>query len=385
MKNKRAAASLVVLACLLVAGLSVLPLGGTLAKWTEAVRLTDASGTVDKYTIQSAAFDTEDESVDPAKRVMNLSGFTVTNESTTLTRTIQLVESQLSSRWEPYKTGITDPLVAARISYRLAPAGATCDAPGGTNLWNVKDPGRVPAPRYQAPADVTFELAPGATARVCVDVDLGPSATEAERRTLLGKFAGGGIKVNSSFTTKEKLSARDTTARSATSLLRVPFPKPAPDTTKTDDREVPGCIALEGTTFHGDLQVYWTWPGTTAPGVPGAIHHWEIWYRGAQDSEYVPLRKHITDANGNALSDGVIPAESRSVRIERGAIRSSTPFPSRTIRLFALVAVHQGDVEPKTFMMPQVWWLSWDGWASPHRHQCEDWSKESVQYPGQTW
>ena len=373
MRQQWIAPASLIAALLIVIASVITPTGSTLAMWFEELTTDELSAQTDRYTLDFADVPSTSESTNPAQPpVWNQPSFTVMNESSTLAREMRITRAQLTSRYNYYDSKL-EPVRNSRITFALAPAGQTCMSSEREQVWTVKEPEEAPPANgiFTPPAgDATFMLAAGETRHMCIDVALNTASSMVdERRTLLRRFAGAGIKAVTDIGPAQTLSTDGRESGSVTSLYRVGLPQPVPSTAISSNG-VPGCQPGRRSDFHGYMRLQWGWPdasGSSAVDTP-VVDRWEVWSKPTGGSwSKITNGYHVRPSDRILAPEypgGNIPASERYVYVERAIIRDPGLDLNRVHRDFAIVGVLKNSAQTR-FVAAQGWDLSWNGVASP--------------------
>lgn len=356
-------------ALLIVIATVITPTGSTLAMWFEELTTNELSAQTDSYTLDFADVPSTSESTNPAQPpVWNQPSFTVTNESSTLAREMRITRAQLTSRYS-YDDSTLEPVRNSRITFALAPAGQTCMSSEREQVWTAKEAGQAPPANglFTPPAGgATFMLAAGETRHMCIDITLDTaSSTVDQRRSLLRRFAGAGIKAVTDIGPAQTLSTDGRESGSVTSLYRVGVPQPVPSPAITSNG-IPGCQPGRMSNLRGYMRLQWGWPDASGSSAvdTSVIDRWEIWSKPTggswskiTDGYFVRPSDHVFAPE---YPGGNIPASERHVYVERAIIRSPALDGNRVHRVFAIVGVLKNSAQTR-FVAAQGWNLSWNG------------------------
>ncbi|MCT1872266.1 hypothetical protein [Brevibacterium luteolum] len=373
MRQQWIAPASLIAALLIVITTALTPTGSTLAMWFEELTTDELSAQTDSYTLDFADVPSTGESTNPAQPpVWNQPSFTVTNESSTLAREMRITRTQLTSRYS-YDDSTLEPVRNSRITFALAPAGQTCISSEREQVWTAKEAGQAPPANgiFTPPGGgATFMLAAGETRHMCIDITLDTaSSTVDQRRSLLRRFAGAGIKAFTDIGPAQTLSTDGRESGSVTSLYRVSLPQPVPSPSITSNG-VTGCQPGRMSDSRGYMRLQWGWPDASGSSAVGTsvIDRWEVWSKPTGGSW-----SKTTDGYYVRPSDGVfapeypsgnIPASERHVYVERGIIRRPALDGNRVHSDFAIVGVLKNSAQTR-FVAAQGWDLSWNGVSSP--------------------
>lgn len=363
----------------------IAPTGATLARWYEEFTTDEVTATSDEYTFEFADKPDFTENPDPASPpTWNHPGIEVTNDSQTLSRQMRITRTTLTNR---YRYGSTapniylDPIRNSRIVYTLAPAGETsCHSKGHETVWTVKQDG-IAAPAggvYTAPTGgATFTLPPGETRLLCMRVDLNTaSITTEDRRVLLRRFAGAGIRANTEVEAAQNLSTDGTESADITSFYRVALPQPIPSPNfNSSNGTIVGCVNGRQRSTSGYMRLVWEWSAsTTTAELANIIDRWEVWSRPTGGSWAKITDSAVLRKDDGLLAErfpgGNIPEDQRQVFVERGIIRGPGLNGVPAYRDFVIVGVMK-NIEQTKFVISEGWNLSWDGDIGKQNYRCE--------------
>lgn len=377
MRQQWIAPASLIAALLIVITTALTPTGSTLAMWFEELTTDELSAQTDSYTLDFADVPSTSESTNPAQPpVWNQPSFTVTNESSTLAREMRITRTQLTSRYS-YDDSTLEPVRNSRITFALAPAGQTCMSSEREQVWTAKEAGQAPPANgiFTPPAGgATFMLAAGETRHMCIDITLDTaSSTVDQRRSLLRRFAGAGIKAFTDIGPAQTLSTDGRESGSVTSLYRVSLPQPVPSPSITSNG-VTGCQPGRMSSLRGYMRLQWGWPDASGSSAvdTSVIDRWEIWSKPTGGSwSKITNGYHVRPSDGVFAPEypgGNIPASERHVYIERAIIRDPALDGDQKHSDFAIVGVLKNSAQTR-FVAAQGWNLSWNGLSDPRTNQ----------------
>lgn len=377
MRQKWIAPASLIAALLIVITTALTPTGSTLAMWFEELTTDELSAQTDSYTLDFADVPSTSESTNPAQPpVWNQPSFTVTNESSTLVREMRITRTQLTSRYS-YDDSTLEPVRNSRITFALAPAGQTCMSSEREQVWTAKEAGQAPPANgiFTPPAGgATFRLAAGETRHMCIDITLDTaSSTVDQRRSLLRRFAGAGIKAVTDIGPAQTLSTDGRESGSVTSLYRVSLPQPVPSPSITSNG-VTGCQPGRMSSLRGYMRLQWGWPDASGSSAvdTSVIDRWEIWSKPTGGSwSKITNGYHVRPSDGVFAPEypgGNIPASERHVYVERAIIRDPALDGDQKHSDFAIVGVLKNSAQTR-FVAAQGWNLSWNGLSDPRTNQ----------------